>query len=156
MCILLIIFWDVVMKKIFIPVFFMLSGCTSSAYESGWNGKISGEVFHECALSSWAPGFYFNENVDRLVPLGLLTQDEATRAKRHDVRVGDKECLAYAAYGFNPSKYQFSSNTKKLLLSRSVEYRCEKSPIPCPGKLITIVDGRVSDIEDINVKEATN
>ncbi|EPB8092178.1 hypothetical protein [Yersinia enterocolitica] len=137
------------MNKIILPLIFLLSGCASSAYDSGWNNKTSFDVFHECAQSSVATGFYYDQNVDRLVPMGLLTQEEASRAKKHDVRIGDKECLAYASYGFNPARYNFSNNTKKLLVSRSVEYRCEKSPIQCPGQKITIIDGKVSSIEPL-------
>jgi hypothetical protein len=42
-------------------------------------------------MSSKAPGFFYNENVDRLVLMGLLTKDEAERAKKHDVKIGDAD-----------------------------------------------------------------
>ncbi|WP_146190900.1 hypothetical protein [Pectobacterium parmentieri] len=139
------------MRKLFFLVtsFAFLSGCSQSVYESGWNREISNQVFNECAKSSFKKGFYFNQNVDRLVPMGLLTQQEAERAKSHNVSIGDKECLAYAAYGFNPTKYFFKGYLDKRLVSRSIEYRCEKSEINCPGKLITITDGIVVGIDDI-------
>lgn len=137
------------MKKTLLILIFSLVGCSSSVYESGWNGKISGEIFHECAQSSFAKGFYFNENVDRLVKIGLLTEYEASRAKAHQVAVGDKECVAYAAYGFRPSKYIFSKNTKGYLVSRAVEYRCNDSEISCPGKTFTVVDGVVTNISPV-------
>lgn len=141
------------MNKIILPLFFLLCGCANSAYDSGWNSKKSGEVFHECAMSSTAPGFFYNENVDRLVLMGLLTKDEANRAKKHDVKIGDKECLAYASYGFNPVQYKFSTDVNKHLVSRSLEYRCEKSPIECPGQVITIADGRVRGISPVIAKK---
>ncbi|AJJ62579.1 hypothetical protein [Yersinia aldovae] len=137
------------MNKIILSLMFLVTGCSTSAYDSGWNDKTSFNVFHECARSSVAPSFYYDQNVERLVPMGLLTQEEASRAKKHDVRIGDKECLAYASYGFNTVRYNFSRNTKDLLVRRSVEYRCEKSPIQCPGQKITITDGKVSGIESL-------
>ncbi|UXY09002.1 hypothetical protein N7922_13985 [Kosakonia sp. ML.JS2a] len=137
------------MKKLILCLAFAISGCASSAYESGWNSKTTYDVFHECAQTSFSPGFYFPENADRLVTMKLLSREEAEKAKRHQVSVGDRECVAYAAYGFLPAKYEFSSNTKKQLVSRKVTYACDKSPVECPGKIITIADGRVTGIETI-------
>lgn len=133
------------MKKIFLVIPLILSGCTTSAYESGWNGEQSYKIFHECAQSSTSKNIYIEQNVDRLVPMGLLTQQEADKAKSHLVSVGDKECLAYAAYGFKPSKYVFTFGPapKKLLISRTVEYRCQESKISCPGQAFKIADGQV-------------
>ncbi|KJN14595.1 hypothetical protein [Enterobacter sichuanensis] len=137
------------MKKITLCFAFLVCGCSSSAYDSGWNSDKSYNTFSECAKTSFSKGFYFPENADRLVSMGLLTKEEAAKAKLHSVSVGDKECLAYAAYGFTVAQYQFSTNTKKQLISRSVTYTCDKSFVECPGKKITIVDGRVVGIESI-------
>lgn len=135
------------MKKSILCLVFAISGCASSAYESGWNSKTTSDAFHECAQTSVTPGFYFPENADRLVTMNLLSKEEAEKAKRHQVSVGDRECVAYAAYGFHPAKYDFTSNKEKQLLSRKVTYACDKSPIECPGKIITIADGRVIGVE---------
>ncbi|MEY8711379.1 hypothetical protein [Mangrovibacter phragmitis] len=137
------------MKKLLLCVVFVVSGCASSAYESGWNAEKTYDVFHECAQTSFSPGFYFPENADRLVSMNLLSKEEAAKAKSHNVSVGDRECVAYAAYGFNVSQYHFSTNTKKQLVSRSVSYTCDRTFVECPGKKITIADGKVISIENI-------
>lgn len=99
-------------EKIIESVIFVVSGCTSSAYNSGWNLKETTKIFHECAQASFAPGFYFPENADRLVTMNLLSNAEAEKVKKHKIFVGDRECAAYAAYGFKPSEEKFSSNPK--------------------------------------------
>ncbi|MBP2856165.1 hypothetical protein J8657_00955 [Dickeya oryzae] len=135
------------MKKTILSMVFIVTGCSSSAYDSGWNSDTTYNVFHECAKTSFAPGFYFPENADRLVAMKLLSKEEAEKAKSHNVSVGDKECVAYAAYGFNPARYTYVTNTKKQLISRDVSYTCDKSPVTCPGKTISIADGKVVGIE---------
>lgn len=139
------------MKIWFLVCAVILSGCTNSAYDSGWNGDTSLKTFHECAATSPSKNFYYDQNADRLVQLDLLTQAEANRAKQHRVMVGDKECLAYAAYGMRPSKYIFATGPgkEKKLLSKTVEYRCADSQIPCPGNSFTIADGKVIAINQL-------
>lgn len=131
--------------KVLIAVF-LISGCSNSAYESGWNSDKSSSTFRECSLAGMNKGIFMNENVDRLVPMGLLNQQEADKAKQHMVSVGDKECAVYAAYGMWPAKYRFSSNTKKQLMTKEITYLCDQSPISCPGYSFVITDGRVSSI----------
>lgn len=137
------------MKRYIIMLSVALVGCSNSAYESGWNADKSVQTFHECAMTAPSKNIYYDQNADRLVPMGLLTADEASQAKKHIVMTGNKECLVYAAYGLHPSNYTFVSNKEKHLTHKIVEYRCKDSPIPCPGKAFTITDGKVINIQEV-------
>lgn len=79
------------MKKLILSMVFIITGCSSSAYHSGWDDKVTYNTFHECAQTSLSPGFYFPENADRLVTMNPLTKDEAEKSKAHNVSVGDRE-----------------------------------------------------------------
>jgi len=137
------------MKSKILVAVLLISGCSNSAYESGWNSDKSSQTFRECSLAGLNKNIFIDQNVDRLVPLGLLDQQEAEKAKRHEVSVGEKECAVYAAYGMWPAKYKFTSNTKKQLITKEITYLCDQSPIACPGYNFVITDGRVSSINRV-------
>jgi hypothetical protein len=104
------------------------------------------EVEARCGMVWLDKQHFIQHNLDLLVQEGYLTAQQAYRAREHDVRPGDPECLAYAAYGLRQSKVTEVHDAHKRLTSIAIDYRCELSPIPCPGVMVQIIDGRVTGL----------
>ncbi len=139
-----------------ISLFVLLTACITtpkSAYESGWTNDISEKTYTECA-PVWLNNILIPERLDDLVRLGHLNNEEAKRAKLSEVRVGDPECMAYAANGLFRTEVTYRNNKEGQLTSKSFTYSCKNGPAKCPGTLITIVDAQVSNISTrIKTKE---
>lgn len=125
-----------------------LAACDSvptkrSAYPSGWNLDVSLEKHRQCGMVRFAKGTYIEHNLELLIDNGYLTQEQATRARNQDVRVGDPECVAYAAFGMSESLNTQSRDASKRLISVRMDFRCEMSPTTCPGQRIVVADGHV-------------
>jgi len=123
-----------------------------SVYPSGWSNFSSNETFRACAPYHLQKNMPIEHNLELLVTHGLLTQDQSQRVRIADVRVGDPECMVYAAYGLTTGSQTFFRGTKNDgLIQRSVAYWCANSEAPCPGVVVTIADGRVT-----NIRQATS
>ena len=135
--------------KIF-PIALVLTACSTvpeSAYDSGWNNDVSEATYKECGKTTWNKGMYSSQNLRRLVPLGFLTQEQALRASKQEVRVGDPECLVFAAYGLKRGKFfNFTNDANKNLIEREFSYTCDTSDIKCPGKTFKVKNGVVTEI----------
>jgi hypothetical protein len=142
------------MKKVFsFSIVLTLTACSTvpeSAYESGWNNQVSEATYEECGKTTWNKEMYSSQNLARLVPLGYLTKEQATRASRQDVRIGDPECLVFAAYGLNRGKsFNFTTDTNKNLVEREFSYTCDTSDAKCPGITFKVKNGVVAEISGI-------
>ena len=84
--------------------------------------------------------------VANLVSSGVLTQAQGRRVIAHDVRVGDPECMAYAAYGASLAKESFAMDSHKNLVTVEWDFTCQHSPVSCPGLVVVIADGKVSAV----------
>jgi len=128
----------------------LMTACSvtpESAYESGWNLKKSEGTYKECAMTWLKKDMFMAQNMDRLITLGYLTKEQAIRAAKSEVRVGDPECLAFAAFGLTRgSKLSFVNDSNKNLLERELNYSCKESNATCPGVSITIENGVVSSV----------
>lgn len=102
------------------------------------------KVEAQCGMVWLDKEHFIQHNLDFLVQEGYLTAQQAYRAREHDVRLGDPECLAYAAYGLWQSKVTEVHDAHKRLTSVAIDYRCELSPITCPSIRVQIIDGRVT------------
>lgn len=127
------------------------AGCTPvakrSVYASGWSDYSSGVAFKACAPYHLQKNMPVEPNLELLVARGLLTADQAQRARVADVRMGDPECLVYAAYGLSTDTVTFFRRTiNDGLIHKSVAYWCSNSEAPCPGVVVTIADGTVTNI----------
>ncbi len=140
-------------KTLSLCVLTLLSACSvtpESAYESGWNLKKSEGTYKECAMTWLNKDMFMAQNMDRLIALGYLTKEQAIRAAKSEVRVGDPECLAFAAFGLTRgSKLSFVNDINKNLLERKLNYSCEESNAKCPGVSITIKNGIVSSVSSL-------
>ena len=125
-----------------------LSACASgpgSAYKDGWTETSSEHAYTECSVVHLAKGQLVPQNLDALVGNGMLTPAQAARVRAGTVRVGDPECLAYAAYGLQRAKITLTRDPSGKLLSKTVAYVCGDSDAPCPGVNVEFVDGRVAE-----------
>ena len=126
-----------------------LAGCAGkqSAYESGWNNETNEDAYVACAPYRYQHREYQNV-LDRVVAKGLLTGAQANRAMDMDVKIGDPECLAYAAYGAEILKTDFFK-PKGLLIKKAVTYDCREVSVPCPGLRVEFTDGKVTAIDKL-------
>lgn len=131
----------------------LASGCapysSRSTYPSGWSNDTSERAYASCSVYHLRPDMPIEANLMLLVRTGRLTSEEANRVRDGRVRVGDSECAAFAAYGMDRSLNTFLTNKDHALVQREVTYRCWNSTAPCPGIVIQIVDGRVTDIHPL-------
>ena len=133
----------------------LLCGCVSqrtrSHYPSGWNMMESSQIQKQCGIwqDSTLTELETREHVSDLVSSGVLTQDQGSRVLAHEVRVGDPECMAYAAYGASKAKETFINDVHKNLMILEWDYTCQHSPVSCPGLAVIIADGRVSSIHPL-------
>ncbi|MCC2960537.1 hypothetical protein LK540_08835 [Massilia sp. IC2-278] len=126
-----------------------LTACSSlkqSAYQSGWNNDTNEAAYRECGMYRIAKGMPVQQNLDRLVALGKLSPEQASRASKADVRPGDPECLAFAAYGLNRKEIGITKNSDGLVISKQATYACADSDVPCPGIQVEFSDGKVTAI----------
>lgn len=143
-----------IFNKVLVLVFLsQIAACASkpsSAYESGWTTNTNEDAYTNCAV------FRLNKQIkdpavlQHLVASGSLSKSQAQRALIQDVRVGDPECLAYAAYGLDRHKIAFYSNKKGQVTAKAVTYRCDQSEVVCPGLRVQFADGKVSGITPLN------
>ncbi|MBS7413374.1 hypothetical protein [Pseudomonas syringae] len=128
----------------------LVAGCSSnpSAFQSGWTNDTNENAYKECGSFRYA-GHEYGNTLDKLVAAKKLTAAQANRAIARDVRVGDSECLAYAAYGLDRKTIKFEHNSKKQLVVKSVTYECKTNPVSCPGIRVTFVDGTVQSISPL-------
>ena len=128
----------------------LVAGCampaSRSAYPSGWSMDRSAQVQKQCGVVWIGMVHSTPSNVPYLVSKGLLNQEQATRVDMQDVRPGDPECMVYAAYGLREGQATFQWDAKKRLVSIQFDYRCDVSPLACPGRRVLVSDGRVSAI----------
>ena len=132
-----------------------VTGCTPvskrSVYSSGWSDDRSGAMFRMCAPYHLQKNMPIEPNLELLVAHGLLTPDQAQRARNADVQVGDPECLAYAAYGLSTGPVTFLRRTNKDgVIYKDITYWCSNSQAPCPGVIVTVADGKVTNIRRAN------
>lgn len=131
----------------------VLIGCSSaqnkSVFQSGWNNETNEAVFIECGACRPSKGVYFQQNLDRLVGLGVLNAEQAMRAAKGDVLPGDPECLAYAALGYNRKGIGVKKNAEGIVIEKFVTYSCDDSDAPCPGIKVIFADGKVTSVSVI-------
>ncbi|WP_338474327.1 hypothetical protein V3H56_05700 [Pseudomonas sp. MS646] len=122
----------------------------SSAYESGWTENTNEDAYSTCGRYRWDNKFKEPAVLQRLVASGTLTSSQAQRAEAQDVRVGDPECLAYAAYGLNRAKISFYKNTKGQVTEKTATYLCFNNQPNCSGVRVHFADGKVSRISAVS------
>jgi hypothetical protein len=99
-----------------------------------------------CGVVRWDKGIFAPGNLDLLTSRGDLTQEQAQRAARQDVRPGDPECLAWAAFGLQQSQITTQIDARHRLLALQIDYRCGRSDVRCPGRRVSVVDGTVTTV----------
>jgi len=128
----------------------VLSGCVStvekSAYTSGWTQKHSLKTQEQCGLVWIDKDHYMPGNLQVLVTYGLLTSEQAARVPTKELRVGDPECMVHATFGITQSRVVSSRDAKQHLISVRFTYRCENSPVGCPGVEVDVADNHVASI----------
>lgn len=140
------------MRKIILAVAYVviLSGCVRamerSAYSSGWTQKQSLKTQEQCGLVWIDKDHYMPGNLQVLVTYGLLTPEQAARVPTKELRVGDPECMVHETFGINQSRVTSSRDAKQHLVSVRFAYRCESSPVGCPGVQVDVADGHVTAI----------
>lgn len=129
-----------------------LTACSTlkqSAYQSGWNSQTNEAAYSECGIYRLSKGMPIQHNLDRLIALGMLSPEQALRASKVEVRPGDPECLAYAAYGLKRKTIGVTRNLDGLVIGKQATYVCADSDVPCPGVKVEFSDGRVTAVTPI-------
>ena len=135
-------------KLLVLLVVSQLAACSnqpSSAYESGWTSNTNEDAYAACGIYRIQKGFQDPAVLSQLVSSQRLTSEQAQRAAQRNVKVGDPECLAYAAYGLDRTKIVFHKNKAGEATAKSVTYLCSQSEVPCPGLTVTFSDGKVTN-----------
>lgn len=122
----------------------------SSAYDSGWTENTNEDTYSSCGRYRWDNKFKEPAVLQNLVASGALTSSQAQRAEKQDVRIGDPECLAYAAYGLNRAKIGFQRNEKGQVTEKTATYLCFNSAPTCSGIRVHFADGKVSRISTVS------
>lgn len=120
-----------------------LTACSTlrqSAFPSGWNDETNEAAYIECGA------YKINKGYQALVDNGKLTPEQALRASKGDVRTGDSECLAYAAYGLDRKTIGVTTSLEGLVIGKQATYICTNSDVPCPGVRVEFSDGRVTSV----------
>ncbi|SEN75054.1 hypothetical protein [Pseudomonas sp. ok266] len=123
-----------------------LAACSnqpSSAFDSGWTSKTNEEAYANCGSFRFNKGFQDPSVIQRLVESRQLTAEQAAQAVQRNVKVGDPECLAFAAYGLDVQRFDIYRNNAGETTARAVTYSCSQSDVPCPGLTVTFSDGKV-------------
>ncbi|AZZ75289.1 hypothetical protein CCX46_09045 [Pseudomonas sp. RU47] len=134
-------------KMLVLLVVSQLAACSnqpSSAYESGWTNDTNEDAYAACGSFRIKKGFQDPTVMEHLVASRQLSSEQASRAIQRDVRTGDPECLAYAAFGLDRHKISFYKNKAGELTAKSVTYQCSQSDVPCPGLKVVFTDGKVT------------
>ncbi|MDR6957439.1 uncharacterized protein YwbE [Pseudomonas brassicacearum] len=130
-----------------------VAACVSkptSAYESGWTENTNEDAYNSCGRYRWDNKFKEPAVLQHLITSGALTSSQAQRAESQDVRVGDPECLAYAAYGLNRAKIGFQRNKEGQVTEKIATYLCFNSEKTCSGVRVHFADGKVSRITPVS------
>ncbi|WP_236585284.1 hypothetical protein [Dyella sp. EPa41] len=88
-------------------------------------------------------------NFPRLVAQGVLTPEQAARVDAQMLRVGDPECMVYASFGIRENEADFRRDRDKRLISIALDFRCDLSPVSCPGWHVEVRDGLVSTVRPL-------
>lgn len=131
-----------------------LLGCAGdpfhrSAYPSGWSQATTLAAQKRCGVVRWDKGILAQPNLDLLVTHGYLTPEQASRAAQQDVRPGDPECLAWAAFGLQQTKVTMQTDGHGKLFTLTIDYRCVRSDVACPGRRVDVVDGVVTSVSPL-------
>ena len=124
-----------------------LAACSSkpsSAYDSGWTNDTNEAAYKACSVYRITKDLSNPSVLENLVSSRVLTNEQAQRAISGDVRVGDPECLAYAAYGLDRHKIGTQTNNKGQFITKTATYLCSQSNVPCPGLVVRFSDGKVT------------
>lgn len=141
----------VLRKLLVLALISQLAACASkSAYDSGWTDETNEQAYGACGQYRVNKQFSNPGVLEGLIASGALSRSQAQRAIKQDVRIGDSECLAYAAYGLDRAVITTQKNTKGQVTQRLVTYQCSRSEVSCPSVRVHFADGVVSSIETIS------